>query len=193
MSDTQNLSTMDLYKTIRSFSDFLKTDVKVSKGMIDKKVPKGYDYKILKNPGCTVEVAISNTAPVESDYPLIVFMDVGLRVQLPKTVKRSTRMMANDSNLEVDLTNTTQYNSFSGDVAKRIVKGGYPTKSIDDKMYGHVLFPNQSMKYKFSLTDKECPDVKEIKLWAEWTISRRHLLHHRKEIAITSECIIYQL
>ena len=86
MSDSQNLNAIDVYNAIRNFGRFLKTDVKVSGVTIDC-VFKGSDAKILNVPGFTVEVEISNTAPVETSYPLIVFMGVGLRVKFPETTK----------------------------------------------------------------------------------------------------------
>jgi hypothetical protein len=34
--------------------------------------------------GCSIEVDISNTAPIEPYYPIIVFIGVGLGVQFPR-------------------------------------------------------------------------------------------------------------
>jgi hypothetical protein len=172
---------MDLYNLIRSFGNFLKTEVEVSSGMIDMKIHKGDHWDTVSVPGCTFEVEISNTAPVESDYPLIAFMGVGLRVKFPKAMHRTITRMRNESNFEVDVTNAPQ-NPSPIKEGERIDTEEYPAITQDEKSHGYVLFPNQSIKYKLSLTEKECPDVKELKLWVEGTISGRHLYHQRKEI-----------
>ena len=101
--------------------------------------------------------------------------------------------MKSQNALLVDLKNAPQSNPFPLDEAKRVDFPVYPPFTPDEQKHGYVLFPGQSITYEFNLTAKECPDVKQIKLWAEGTISRRHLLHHSKEIAIASENIVYQL
>ena len=178
---------------IRSFNSFLKTDVKVLSEMIETQQEKGKNPDVITEPGCRVQVKISNTSPIESDYPMIVFIGVGLGVQFPKSMPRSIKRMANEFNFEVDLTNATQnfpshqYKINSADDLE------FETITIDEQSLGHVLFPGTSIKYKFRLTYKECPDIKEVKLYAEGTISARHLLHYLKEITVSNENIVDHL
>ena len=101
--------------------------------------------------------------------------------------------MKNQGALKIDLTNAPQSNPFPPDKAERVDLPTYPPFTPDERKHGYILFPGQSITYEFNLTAKECPDVTQIKLWAEGTISRRHLLHHSKEIIIAGENIVYQL
>jgi hypothetical protein len=142
--------------------------------------------------GYTIKATISNTAPTEPDYPMIVFMGVGLKFILPKP-PRSIQGMKNESALKVDVANARQHSSFIPDKGMRVDLPPYPPATSAEQEHGYILFPSQSITYELNLTAKECPDVTQIKLWAEGTVSRRHLLHHSKEIPIVSEKIVYQL
>ncbi len=106
---------------------------------------------------------------------------------------RSVQRMKNQGALKIDLTNAPQRNPFPPEKAERVDLPTYAPFTQDERKHGYILFPGESITYEFNLTAKECPDINQIKLWAEGTISRRHLLHHSKEIAIASEKIVYQL
>jgi len=53
--------------------------------------------------GCSIEVDISNTAPIEPNYPLVVFIGVGLVVQFPNAMHESVKRMADQFAFETDL------------------------------------------------------------------------------------------
>jgi len=191
---TNNANEFDAYVSLKNLGKYLNTDVGITCGKIEKMVRKtSGDREPVLSDGYNVKVNISNTAPTEPDYPLIVFMGVGLKVQFPKTSHRTIQRMKNESTLKVDLTDAPQSNPFPPSEAQRLDTPEYPALTSDEKKHGHVLFPGQSIVYDLSLTAKECPDITQIKLWVEGTISRRHLLHHSKEIPIASEKIVYQL
>ena len=193
MTDINNLNDIDCYNLLRSLGNFLKADVGVMCGKIERIVRTATERKTVVNDGYNIRVTISNTAPTESNYPLIVFVGVGLRVQFPKTLQRSIQRMKNQDNLTVDLSNATQSNPLPISEAIRVDSPEYPHLTSDEQKHGHILFPNQSIIYDMSLTAKECPNINEIKLWAEGTISRRHLFHQSKQITIAGENIVYQL
>ena len=191
---TNNSNEIDAYMSLKKLGGYLKTDVGITCGKIERMVRKSSrGRELVLSDGYNVKATISNTAATESDYPMIVFMGVGLKVQFPKTSHKSIQKMKNESTLKVDLTNAPQSNPFPPDEATRVDFPDYPPFTPDERKHGYILFPSQSITYDLSLTAKECPDITQIKLWAEGTISRRHLLHHSKEIAVASENIVYQL
>lgn len=189
-----NTNEYDAYVSLKNLGKYLKTDVGISCGKIERMVRKtsGSREPVITD-GFNIKATISNTAPTELDYPMIVFMGVGLKFQLPKTLARSIQRMKNQGALKIDLTNAPQSNPLPPDKTERVDLPTYPPFTPDERKHGYILFPSESITYEFNLTAKECPDVTQIKLWAEGTISRRHLLHHSKEIPIVSDKIIYQL
>ncbi len=188
-----NTSESDAYMYLKNLGKYLSTDVGITCGKITRNVHRRMEWETIDADGYSIIVNISNTAPVEASYPLIVFMGVGLRIQFPGTSHRTIQRMKNEGNLKVDLSNASQQNPFPQSDAIRVDNPEYPSLTSDELKHGHFLFPSQLIKYELSITARECPDVKELKLWAEGTISRRHLFHHSKEIPIASESIIYQL
>ncbi|MFC1953409.1 hypothetical protein ACFLWR_04690 [Chloroflexota bacterium] len=185
----------DAYMSLKNLGRYLKTEVGIVSGKIERMRKAGGSSLKLEpvlDDGYCIQATISNTAPVEPDYPLIVFMGVGLKFQLPKP-PMSVQRMKNQGALKIDRTNASQDNPFPLDKAMRADTPDYPPYTSDEQKHGHILFPGQSVMYELNLTAKECPDATQVKLWAEGTISRRHLLHHSKEIPIVSESIVYQL
>jgi hypothetical protein len=189
MSDNQNFNSMDSYKLIRSLGDFLKTEVKVSEEMIETKNEKGSGMGGILNPGCSIEVDISNTAPVGPNYPMVVFIGVGLGVQFPKAMHASIKRMTDEFAFETDLIDAPQDEPFRSKI-NRVDNLEFEAITIKEQDLGYVLFPGKTIKYKFKITYKACPDIKQIKLYAEGMISTRHLFHHVKEIPISKEKVI---
>jgi hypothetical protein len=184
----------DAYASLKILGKYLNTDVGITCGKIDRMVRKtnGRREPVLAD-GFNIKATISNNAPAEPDYPMIVFMGVGFKFQLPKASSTSIQRMKKQGALKIDLTNAPQSNPFPPEKAERVDLPTYPPFTPDERKHGYILFPSESITYEFNLTAKECPDVTQIKLWAEGTISRRHLYHHSKEILIASDKIVYQL
>ena len=189
---TNNTDDLDSYVLLKNLGKYQKSDVGITCGKITRNALRGSGRQAIETGGYNVKATISNTAPTEPDYPMIVFMGVGLKFQLP-TPPISIQRMKNQGALKVDLTNASQSNPFPPDKTVRVDFPDYPPFTSDEQKHGYILFPGESIIYEFNLTAKECPDVTQIKLWAEGTISRRHLLHHSKEMAIASDNIVYQL
>jgi len=190
---TNNTKDLDSYMLLKNLGKYLKSDVGITCGKITRNALRGSGRQTIETGGYNVKATISNTAPTEPDYPMIVFMGVGLKFQFPGTSHRTIQRMKNESTLKVDLTNAPHSNPFPPDNTMRVDFPDYPPFTPDERKHGYILFPGQSITYDLSLTAKECPDITQMKLWAEGTISRRHLLHHSKEIPIASEKIVYQL
>ena len=189
MSDIQNLNSIDSYKIIRSLGDFLKTEVKVSEENIETKNDKRSGTGAILNPGCSIEVDISNTAPIEPNYPLVVFIGVGLGVQFPKAMHESIKRMTDEFAFETDLIDAPQDDPFRTKI-NRVDNLEFEAITIQEQDLGYVLFPGKTIRYKFKITYKACPDIKQIELYAEGMVSTRHLFHHVKEIPILNEKVV---
>ncbi|MFC1904389.1 hypothetical protein ACFLXT_01285, partial [Chloroflexota bacterium] len=171
---TNTTNEFDAYMALRNLGKYLDTDVGITCGKIEKMIRKTSGNSLKREPvlsdGFNIQATISNTAPAESDYPMIIFMGVGLKFQLPKP-PISIQRMKNQSALKIDLTNAPQSNPFPPDEAMRVDFPDYPPFTPDERKHGYILFPGQSITYELNLTTKECPNVTQIKLWAEGTIS----------------------
>jgi len=189
---TSGTNEFGTYQLLQSLGKYLNTDVGITCGKISSTVSRGTGRTTVDRDGYSIIATITNTAPIEPSYPLIVFMGVGLIIQFPNTSHRTITRMHNENNLKVDKSNANQ-SPFPADESIRIDGPEYPPFTSDELKHGHILFPSQSVKYELSLTAKECPNIKELKVWAEGTISRRHLFRHSEIVPIADDNIIYQL
>ena len=139
-----------------------------------------------------IKVEISNTAPDNPDWPKIVFMGVGLSLahtggdtqallpsRLRTRISRKPEEKAhpltatpwqNDSKiqrlLEITYKRTEQQTTMSGQP--------FPDITSDERKYGEVLFPGQSITYEIDVTPEVLP---YLQFRVEGTVSRRHLFH----------------
>jgi len=181
------------YNTIQSFKDLLKTDVKIVNEAVLRRNEDAKNPKNTLHPGCSIQVEISNIAPIEEKFPMIVFVGVGLGVQFPKTMPNLIKKTENELNFVVDLSNAPQESPKENMEINRVDSLEFETITIDEQDQGYVLFPGRSIRYKFNLTYKECPDIKQVKLFTEGTISMRHLFHYVNQVEISSQNIVSQL
>jgi hypothetical protein len=181
------------YNTIQSFKDLLKTDVKIVNEAVLRRNEYAKNPKNTLHPGCSIQVEISNIAPIEEKFPMIVFVGVGLGVQFPKTMPNLIKKTENELNFVVDLSNAPQESPKENMEINRVDSLEFETITIDEQDQGYVLFPGRSIRYKFNLTYKECPDIKQVKLFTEGTISMRHLFHYVNQVEISSQNIVSQL
>ncbi|MFC1950730.1 hypothetical protein ACFLWD_03625, partial [Chloroflexota bacterium] len=103
---------------------------------------------------------------------------VGLVVKFPTRSHRTITRMRNEGNFRVDITNAPQGNPFHIEDSQRVDGTDYPVITSNEQSQGHILFPGRSVTYEMSITSKECPDIKDMRFYAEGSISRRHLFHH---------------
>jgi hypothetical protein len=174
----------ETYEMLKSLGNYLKTKIEVLSGTIE--INARHNLGSLTNKkvgGHIIKVTISNTVPVVTDWPAIVFTGVGLIVKFPKSLHGSIQNMKNLGNLFVDLTNAPQSSPFVKPGCERIDGTDYPAITQDELRQGHVLFPGCSITYEMKITSKRCPDVKELKFWVEGNVSRRHLFHVVKELS----------
>ncbi len=192
MSVNPEMNESEIFSAIKSLGNYLKAVIEVTSGIIESNIRRGSGRETIQREGHNVKVKIKNTAPIEQNYPLVVFMGVGLKIRFPVKTHRTFTRMKNENDLRVDLSNAPN-NPFPVDEAERIDSPDYAPFTNDERKHGYILFPGEYIVYELGLTLKECPDIKALNLWVEGTISRRHLLHHSKKIEVTSENVIIQL
>ena len=169
---------VDDLNMLKPYESFLKTEVVVTKGIFLRKL--GTMSPAVQVEGHTINITITNTAPIVSQPPMVVFTGV-------------------------HLTSNPKYNrSFWGNVGVNryqqhvnvIPPEGLPKSSvfrIDGRMYyettqsdqyGYYLFPGQSLSYEIRLSTKECPDINDLQLKVQATLSRRHLFQFEKDLTL---------
>ena len=116
-------------------------------GKITRNALRGGGRQAIETDGYNVKVTISNTAPTESDYPMIVFMGVGLKIQFPGTSHRTIQRMKNESTLNVDRSNVDHSNPFPPDNTVRVDFPDYLPSTQDEQRHGYILFPGHSITY----------------------------------------------
>lgn len=196
MVSQTKLNEFDEYALLKSLGNFLKTDIEVSSGAIERKVRSGGVRETRQDEGHSIKVTVTNTAPIEPQWPSVVFTGIGLAAEyvtdLMKSPARESkvrdifRIMEKQERLKVDRTNAPKINPFRKEGVVRVVNETFPHITNDESKHGDYLFPGQSITYEMSVTLKECPDINDMKFWVEGTISRRHLFHCNKELTPSS-------
>ena len=191
------LNEFDGYAFLQSLGNFLKTDIEVSSGTIERKVSSGgVRRETRQGEGHSIKVTVSNTAPIEPQWPSVVLTGIGLTAEYVTDLMTSPareskvrdifRAMERQERLKVDRTNVPKINPFRKEGVVRVVNETFPHITNDESKHGDYLFPGQSIVYEMSLTLKECPDINDMRFWVEGTISRRHLFHCNKELTPSS-------
>lgn len=153
----------DIYDLLRSLGNYLETKTEVSD-----------QYE-----GHNTEITVSNTAPSDTDWPLVVFTGIGLAFKSGKYGNSVTRMKR-VTNLKVDLSNAPQGgSSYPLQIKQMEITQGenFPNVTSDERKHGFYLFRGQSIKYGMTLPVEQLSDM-----CIQGTLSRRHLFHYTKEL-----------
>lgn len=163
--DQEFSDTVALWGDLRKY---LKTEMEVGEPEIQTPSSGQREYE-----ACKVKVTVTNTAPDNPDWPVIVFMGVGLGVvdltlgslnNPPKWLRKLKR-----ENTEGDRGLQPRYG--------RIVGDDFPRITSDEQQHGDVLFPGESVTYQMDVPSEDIP---HFELCVEATVSRRHLFHYRQ-------------
>ena len=118
---------------------------------------------------------------MEATWPLIVFTGVGITFNRKKYNNSTIRIRA--TNYKVDFSNAPQGGGWDllqdKQYFQKVNAGEYPMITSDERSHGFSLYPGQSIVFEMNI---EPDDLKNI--WAEGTLSRRHLLHQVKELVV---------
>lgn len=166
----------DAFSLFQSLGNYLKTDIESSYGTVEKQRRHGVK---VQEEGHIHKVTVSNTAPVEPKWPLIVFTSVGIAFN-PKKYNNDI-IMRRRTNYKVDLSNAPQgggWDLVKDKLFKKVSAEEYPMMTHNEKNQGFMLYPGQSIVFEMSI---EPDDLKHIQV--EGTLSRRHLFHQVKELA----------
>lgn len=186
MLDKNKASESDAYDLIKSFENYLKTEIEVTQGTIERQVRRGYNRETIQEEGYTVKVTVSNKAPTEPSWPLVVFTGVGLTYNRRKYGNNT--IMKRATNLKVDLSEAPQggsWNMLKSPIDIEKTDGiAFPPVTQDEKRHGYFLFPGQFIIYEMSLSSKSFDNIGDLDLGIEGTLSRRHLFHYKKELKL---------
>jgi len=170
------MNELDVYDSFKTLGNFLKTDIESSFGMVEKLRRHGVK---VQEEGHLVKITVSNTAPVEATWPLIVFTGVGIAFN-PKKYNNST-IMKRATNYKADLSNAPQGGGWDllkdKQHSQKVDVGEYPMITSDERSHGFSLYPGQSIVFEMII---EPEDLKYVRV--EGTLSRRHLFHQVKEL-----------
>ena len=189
MNTKQDRNASDAYAMLQSLGSYLETSIERSSEVIEGRVSRGGERRTVQDEGHRIRVTVSNTAPAEPLWPSIVFTGIGLVAEFghhPKSSVRERegqeilRKMKKGERLKVDTTQAPQLNPFRREGAVRIDDKTFPHITDAEKRHGDCLFPGQSVVYELNVWSKECPDINDIHVWVEGTLSRRHLFHFAK-------------
>ncbi|GAH81836.1 unnamed protein product [marine sediment metagenome] len=174
----------DAFKMIQSLGNYLKTDMETSYGTIEKQVRHEYERKTIQSEGHTIKITVSNTAPVEPTWPLVVFTGVGLACR--EDIRSVFRAMQHENRLKVSSESTTKKDVDNDSLlllgARRVDGKIFPSLTHDEFSHGYCLYSGQSIVYEMKVLLKECSDLKDMNILVEGTVSRRHLFHQVKEL-----------
>jgi hypothetical protein len=179
----------DAYGMLKGLLDYLKTEVSVSKGDVEKN--PGRSDKML--PGYIVRIKVSNEAPVEPIWPMVVFTGVSLaalhggssqwinryKVDLSAAPQLENLPSPPDSFEEIrPVFRQKAPSGWVGDPAER-----FPIVTSDETKHGYFLFPGQSMIFEMGFAGEVCPNLKDLNVWVQGSLSRRHLFHSMRQIS----------
>ena len=165
----------DFYPLLQGLQKYLSTKLKVSRGVVKKRVRDTVGVGRRKEPDRIVEydchdikVTVSNTAPTEPQWPAVVFTGIAL-VFNAKSNHEDILKRWNENHLpKVDLKNAPQA---PDDI--RITRRNYfphtnqtyfPSITYDEGSHGYFLFPGQSITYEMNVLFAECLDFSDIEL-----------------------------
>ena len=169
----------DAFSVFQSLGNYLKTDIESSYGTVEKQVRRGYERKTVQSEGYIHKLTVSNTAPIEPKWPLIVFMGVGIAFN-PKRWNNSI-IMTRSTGYKVDLSKAPQGGTW-GELRdkqryEKVNAEKYPMMTSNEKNHGYFLYPGQSIVFEMSLKPEDLEHVR-----VEGTLSRRHSFHFTKEL-----------
>jgi len=170
----------DAYAMLQSLGDYCEVNIADSYGTIQKQLRHG---RTAEAEGHTYKVTVSNTAPADPTWPLVVFTGVGLAFN-PKKYNNSI-IMKRKTNYKVDLSNAPQGGGWGllGDKQQyqKVDVGQYPMATSDESKHGFFLYPGQAITFEMNIEPEDLENV-----WVEGTLSRRHLFHFIKELMPSS-------
>jgi|GEM_PF-4930398 len=171
---------METYQSIKGMMAFLKTEVEVKQGEVEQKS----NGRVLKTkPGYIVKTTVSNIAPVETTWPMIIFSGVNL-VSNSVEIRRGAQAWVDQNHFKVDFTKAPQQNAklpvtLFLEQMKPLAGStdAYPAVTSDEVKHGYFLFPGQSLVFEIGVNTENQPDVKDLGFWVQGSLSWRHLFH----------------
>jgi hypothetical protein len=176
------LNEIDMYGSLKSLMNYLKTEVEVIPGEVER---KEHLRVIGTVPGYIIKIKVSNTAPVGTTWPMIVFTGINLVTD----TSPGTQAWMNHHHFKVDALKSypqaqpsISSESFSRFQPLKLGSPAFPILTPDEMAHGYSLFPGQYVVYEIGRKGEDMPNLKELNFWVEGSLSRRHLFHSMKQI-----------
>ena len=187
-----NKDVPDELTMLEDLQKYLVTRIETSRGIckinVDERdsVRSRVTHRVVEYDCHDIKITVNNTAPTVPKYPTVAFMGLALFVNFKQDENVIFQRWKTMNLPKVDLKNTDQ----SVDVVSRnpqnqfpLTKEKYfPRSTHVEQSHGYSLFPGESITWDMNVLLSECIDLKDMNLWVEATISRRHLYHVAKEI-----------
>jgi hypothetical protein len=126
--------------------------------------------RIREHESVSAKITVTNTAPESDNWPKIVFVGVGVSItSLYGPSVRHPEITADRSGLQ-----TSEGSRDGQRIYARSSGEAFPEITSDEKRFGDVLFPGQSITYEVKIPSQDIPYTE---FHVEGTVSRRHLLH----------------
>jgi hypothetical protein len=161
----------DVFSFLNELKSYLRTEYEVGESTIN-------EYKRSHVP---LTIKISNTAPNEIEKPLIVFIGVKLLLTGSRDIDP---MWAHTGGTlkHFEMEYRPVENPWFSNVGKSIGNfSEFPKITEDEKQHGNVLFPGESLIYKFMVP---LDAMAEIGFNVDGTVSRRHLFYLKNKITL---------
>jgi hypothetical protein len=164
----------------QALGNYLKTEIETSIGMVQKFVRMGSGREVVEKKGPIIKIKVTNTAPVEPKWPLVVFTGVSIAFD-PKRWNNEIIMKRNTSYKE-DFSNAPQVGTWEPLKEKQLFKKAhgedFPVVTSDETRHGFILYPGQSVIFEMSIKSEDMQHIR-----VEGNLSRRHLFHYVKELS----------
>lgn len=165
----QDTVSPDNYRPLQMLKKWLHSEMKFGE---PEQMVFGRGTRTREREGVDISIEVQNKAPVSSSGGNVVFLGVGLRIIYGKENTRMTWLDTFSKSKPTDQSELRQ--KYTQGIWYQGTKGPFPAVTSDEESLGDVLFPGESIIYKFSIPKEYLP---YLDIQVEGTVSRRHLLH----------------
>lgn len=158
-----------LHGLLADLKGYLKSELEIGAPRVMQATGRRREYEAVN-----IKITVNNTVPDNNEWPKVVFLGVGVGI-----VNHRYPTVYGRVHLEIKVdrsgSQTPQSHSERPAAYARTTKEAFPETTSDEKGFGDVLFPGQSIVYEFDISSQDIPYTE---FRVEGTVSRRHLLHY---------------
>ena len=190
--EVQMMNEVDFPSILKELQKHLATNIETSRGVVKIRESEQVPFGQRKPPDRIVEydchdikVTVSNIAPMEPQWPAVVFTGIALVVNAKDNQDAIFKRWHESRLPKIDLKYAPQGRQSSRETIRNYFphtnKEYFPLITDDERSHGYYLLPGQSITYEMDVLFAECLDFSDVDIRVEATLSRRHLFHFTKE------------